>query len=411
VINKTCIVVGAGIVGSSCAWHLQKAGFDVRLVDDQPPGQVTSFGNAGCISPSSIVPFSYPGIIWEVPVWLMRPDGALKIRWRDFPGLASWFWRFWRAGRMDRVERIAASMTPLMKQVHGSFGEILQEIGGAHLLEKQGCLMVYDAAEKLKATQWQFDLMRAQGFSVRDVEAAELEPDVRAPHNRARLLEDWHHVINPGELSKRIADSYIGRGGALVEDRVQQISVGENGVRVRTVSGATLEAEQLVCAAGVWSNTFAKQLDHSVPMVPKRGYHSMLPQPGVRLNRPVYFSSRSFIATPMEEGLRLAGTAEFARVDAPPNYKRARVLVDIAKQYLPGLETDGVSEWMGQRPATPDSMAIISRSPAHPQRIIYAFGHGHYGLTQGPLTGRLVAQLAAGKEPEVDLTPFRFDRF
>ncbi len=145
--NQTCIVVGAGIVGSSCAWHLQKAGFRVNLVDDQPPGQGTSFGNAGCISPSSVIPFSYPRVIREVPAWLIDPDDALKIRWRDFPGLIPWFWRFWRAGRMEAVEHIVASMTPLMKQVHTSFDEILQATSSVHLREQQGCLLVYDSAK------------------------------------------------------------------------------------------------------------------------------------------------------------------------------------------------------------------------------------------------------------------------
>ncbi len=412
--NQTCIVVGAGAVGASCAWHLQKKGFKVSLVDDEEPGQVTSFGNAGCISPSSIVPFSYPGVIREVPRWLFDPDGPLKIRWRDFPRLVPWFWRFWRAGRMEAVEHIATSMTPLMKQVHASFDEILQATGSEGLREKKGCLLVYDSEESWRGSQWQFELMKTHGFSTRDIgpaELADMEPDVHAPYGQARMLEDWYHLINPGEVCRRIADDFVNNGGDLVKDRVQKITTNNSAVHAQTVSGAVLQADQLICAAGVWSNYLAKQLDGTVPMVPKRGYHSMLPEPGVNLGRPVFFSSRQFIATPMQHGLRLAGTAEFARVDAPANYARARALVNIARNYMPALRTDNVTEWMGQRPMMPDSMPVIGRSPSHPERIIYAFGHGHYGLTQGPLTGRLVAQIAAGEDTGLDLTPFRFDRF
>lgn len=414
VTQQTCIVVGAGIVGSSCAWHLQKAGFQVKLVDDQPPGQLTSFGNAGCISPSSVVPFSYPGVIREVPAWLFHPDGPLKIRWRDFPRLAPWFWSFWRAGSKRSFEHITASMVPLMKMVDKSYDEILLETGSLDLRQKQGCLLVYDSAKNWQRSRWQFDLMKSHGFSVRELGAAELadlEPDVHAPHGQARLLEDCYHLVNPGEVCKRIADHFVANGGSLVKDRVQQISVGDTGVQAQTLSGTRLHADLLVCAAGIWSNVLAKQLDRSVPMVAKRGYHSMLPEPGVKLGRPVLFSSRQFIATPMQQGLRLAGTAEFARVDAPANYARARTLVKLAHQYLPGLNTNGVTEWMGQRPMMPDSMPVISRSPTYPERIIYAFGHGHNGMTQGPLTGQLVARMAAGEDTGVDLTPFRFDRF
>jgi glycine/D-amino acid oxidase-like deaminating enzyme len=234
---------------------------------------------------------------------------------------------------------------------------------------------------------------------------------VHAPYGRARLYEDWHHLLNPGEVSKRIADQFVSNGGELIKDRVKNITTNAAGVSAETESGAMLKADQLVCAAGVWSNFLAGQLDGEVPMTAKRGYHSMLPQPGINISRPVYFASRMFIATPMQHGLRLAGTGEFARIDAPANYDRARGLVGIAQKYLPGLKADEASEWMGQRPMMPDSMPVISHSPAHPGKIIYAFGHGHYGLTQGPLTGQLVAKMAAGEDPGIDMRPFRIDRF
>jgi len=315
---------------------------------------------------------------------------------------------------MQTVKHIAAAMTPLMNMVPESFDEILQATGSTGLREKQGCLMIYDSEEKWRGGSWQFEMMKSFGFSSRELNAeeiAELEPDVSAPYGRARLLEDWQHLLDPGEVCKRIADQFISEGGKLLEDRVRKISVKGSSVLAQTVSGARLKADLLVCAAGVWSNILAKQVDHGVPMVPKRGYHSMLPAAGVNLRRPVYFSGRQFIATPMQGGLRLAGTAEFARLDAPANYKRARSLVNVARKYLPGLDDEGVTEWMGQRPMMPDSMPIISRSPAYPKNIIYAFGHGHYGVTLGPLTGKLVACMAAGEDPGIDLNPFRFDRF
>ncbi|MEJ2289980.1 MAG: FAD-binding oxidoreductase [Deinococcales bacterium] len=145
-------------------------------------------------------------------------------------------------------------------------------------------------------------------------------------------------------------------------------------------------------------------------MTAKRGYHAMLPEPGFELDYPVMSGSRVFVMTPLAEGLRLAGTAEFARLDAEPNYRRARVLVEHARHYFPDLRADNFDEWMGQRPMMADSVPVISRSPSRPN-VIYAYGHGHYGLTQGPTTGRLVADLVQGRDAPIDLAPYRFDRF
>ena len=175
-------------------------------------------------------------------------------------------------------------------------------------------------------------------------------------------------------------------------------------------SGKRIEADQLVVAAGAWSNSLAAQLDHKVPLIAERGYHSQIRSPGVELNHPLISLSHHFVMTPLDEGLRLAGTAEFAALDAKPDFRRARVLPKQAAHYLHGLQTGNVTEWMGQRPATPDSLPVISASPGH-RNVFYAFGHGHYGITQGPTTGRIIAGLVAGEQPELDISAFRFDRF
>jgi len=166
----------------------------------------------------------------------------------------------------------------------------------------------------------------------------------------------------------------------------------------------------MVVAAGAWSNRLAIQLDYSVPLVAERGYHSQISDPGIELKHPVMSLSRHFVMTPLENGLRLAGTAEFAALDAKPDYRRAKVLLKQAGHYLEGLRTTNVTEWMGQRPAMPDSLPVISRSPGH-ANVFYAFGHGHYGITQGPTTGRIIADLVTGNQPAIDISAFRFDRF
>ena len=406
-------VIGAGIVGTCCAWHLRRRGFAVSLIDRVPPGQSCSYGNASCISASSIIPFSYPGIIRKVPRWLVDPLGPLTIRPADFPALLPWFWRFWRAGNMQTVEAIAGAQTQLMKSVFDDYDEMLDATDSAYLRRRQGAIHLYDTAGEYHRDKWQFDLLARFGFKTRVLSRESLRdmvPGLKLPHGVALLMPDWQHLLDPAVVTARFAEHAMSDGvDWLQDDVIHAQSAGEH-IRLRMQSGGIVHADKLVVAAGAWSNIIAAQLDQEVPLTAKRGYHSMIRNPGVQLAYPVMSLSRSFVMTPMQDGLRLAGTAEFAAVDAKPDYRRAKVLLKHAAHYLDGLHTGDVSEWMGQRPMMADSLPVISASPRH-RNVYYAFGHGHYGLTQGPTTGRIVADLVAGREASIDLAPYRFDRF
>ena len=408
-----CVVVGAGIVGSSCAWHLGRAGLEVTLIDSEMPGQSTSFGNAGCISPSHVVPFSYPGVSRHIPGWLMDPLGPLKIRWAHLPRLLPWLWKFWRAGTAQGVKRAATAQAQLMRKVVADYDEILAATGSEHLRKAQGVITLYDSRAEFNQAQWQWDLKSELGFEWQYLAPAELKimvPELRLENGVAVYLPDWHHTLDPSRVTARFAEACFAAGGAWLNDRVKTARADEDGVGVTTESGRFIQADFLVVAAGTWSNHLAGQLDYRVPMTPKRGYHSQLACPGLELDYPVISASRFFVMTTMRDGLRVAGTAEFAALDAEPDYRRARVLLEHAKYYLPGLCCENASEWMGQRPMTPDSTPVIAPSPGH-RNVFYAFGHGHYGLTQGPTTGRIIASLVTGRDSGFDLEPYRFDRF
>ena len=411
--RQHCVVIGAGIVGASCAWHLQRKGLKVTLIDHLPPGQSCSSGNAACISTSSVIPFSYPGLIWKVPGWILDPLGPMRIRPRDFPALIPWFWRFWRVSNMQKVEAIAAAQAQLMHTVFADFDEILTATESQHLRHAGGSIHIYDSEKEYRDNQWQIDLRARHGFETHRLSAAEvkkLAPCVKLRGGVALMMPGWHHLLDPEKVTARIAEHCIANGTAWIQDRVTQVKPDGNTVNLRTESGKLIAADKLVVAAGAWSNIIAKQLDYKVPMVAKRGYHSMIADPGVELDCPVMSLSRVFVMTPLSDGLRIAGTAEFAALEAEPDYRRAKALVKHASYYLDGLKTDNVTEWMGQRPMMADSTPVISASPRH-RNVFYAFGHGHYGLTQGPTTGRHIADLVIGKEPATDLAPFRFDRF
>jgi len=409
-----CIVVGAGIVGASCAWHLQRRGAQVTVIDPVEPGQSTSFGNAGCISPSSISPFSYPGAIRQVPGWLLDPLGPMRIRWKDALGLAPWFWKFWQAGNAQRVNEIAAAQKSLMATATADYDEILRATGAESLRRCEGLIMLYGNEAELAADEWHYDIRRAFGLPWQRLTSAELhalEPAVQLGAQGIAVLDPmWQHLLSPADVTSTIARASFAQGARWVKDRAQRVASNPDGVTVDTLSGQHIQGDFLVLASAVWTNELLQQLGHKAPLMAKRGYHSMLAQPNVELRHPLMCISEYVVITPMRDGLRVAGTAEFAKIDAEPDYRRAKAVLQHAQRFLPGVAGASVTEWMGQRPMMPDSMPVLGPLPGR-ERVLCAFGHGHYGLTQGPTTGRIVTDLVFGQAPHVDLKPFSILRF
>lgn len=411
--NRHVVVIGAGIVGASCAWHLQRKGLKVTVIDPVLPGRSCSSGNAACISRSGVIPFSYPGLIRKVPGWLLDPLGPMSIRPLALPGLLPWFWRFWRVSSMQKVESIAVAQTQLMDTVFDDYDEILEATNSSHLRRSKGAIHLHDTEKEFRDDQWQRELRTFLGFSSHRLSPAELKdlvPCLKLDHGVAEMMPDWHQLMDPEKVTARIAEYCFANGASWIQDRVTRVEANETRVSMQTESGSRIEADELVVAAGAWSNTIAQKLDYKVPMIAKRGYHSMIADPGIQLDYPVMSLSRAIVMSSLTDGLRVAGTAEFAALEAEPDYRRAKVLLKHAEHYLDGLQTEGTSEWMGQRPMMVDSLPVISVSPAH-HNVHYAFGHGHYGLTQGPTTGRHIADMVAGNKTTTDLRPFRFDRF
>lgn len=408
-----CIVVGSGIVGSCCAWHLQSRGASVTLIDSELPGQSTSFGNAGCISDTSVFPFSYPGVIRKLPRWLLQEDGPVRIRWSQLPGMAPWLYRFWRAGSWPRVARIVAAQCALMEPVIADFDHILEGTASSGFRQAKGVILLYDSEEDFAGDAWKYQERERLGLDWRRLDEGALgamEPQLRLGAGVALFEPSWQHIVDPGGLTARIADAALELGATWIRDRVTAISPAPSAVRLRTAAGRDLSADSVVLAAGVWSNQLLGPLGYRVPLAAKRGYHCMFSRPSVRLSYPVMSASRHVLLTPMRAGLRISGTAEFAALDSPPDYRRARALLTSARHFMPDLSGEGVSEWMGQRPMVADSLPVLGPLPDE-RRILCAFGHGHYGLTQGPTTGRLIAGLALGEAPGIDLTPFSVERF
>jgi D-amino-acid dehydrogenase len=412
---RRIVVLGAGIIGVNVALALRQRGLAVTIVDDRGPGLGTSFGNAGCIAVAEITPISMPGLIWQVPRMLLDPLGPLAIRWQYMPKLAPWLWRFWRAGSRRRVEEITAALGMLVGRTWTDWDAVIAEAKIDDLFVKNGALFVYRSEAGFRAAAEEWDLRRRNGALAESIDGRkirELEPALSPGYTHGCYVPNWGHVLDPHRVVTRLADHFRARGGAIRAGRVQGVTFGDNSPKALRLDDGTEESfDALVVCAGAWSKTVCGWLGHDVPLDTERGYNTTLPNPGVNLTRAVCPAESSFLMTPMAMGLRIGGAVELAGLDAPPNFARAKALLELGRQALPGLDTTNGKEWMGFRPSMPDSMPVISRSKHHPDQAFFAFGHGHLGLTESATTGHLVAQLVAGEKPAIDVTPFRIDRF
>lgn len=411
--TPTIAVVGAGIVGMCCALYLQRAGRTVTVYDEHPPGTGASAGNAGLIGPDAVTPHIMPGILWRVPGMLMDPLGPLRLRWSYLPRALPWLLRMMRHSAPERVEAISRAMAALHAPAYEDLLPLLRAAGAEHLVKGEGRLELYQSEAAFERDRPRLGYFERRGVPfeiVRGEALRELEPALERPMAAGVLRPDSLHVTSTLGLVQALAAHFAANGGAMAQCRVERVEALPDGrVRLRTSEGEH-HAGTLVVAAGAYSARLAAQLGSRVPLEAERGYNATLPEAGIKLRRPIMLQDAHFTMTPMDEGLRLAGTVEFAGLDAPPDYARADKLIAAAKRVFPSLKADGATRWMGRRPALPDSLPVIGPSPRH-KNVLYAFGHGHLGVTGAATTGRLIAALATGERPSIDMTPYRVDRF
>lgn len=403
------LVIGAGVVGLCCAYNLLLDGHEVTVLDREPGGNNVSTGNAGGIGVTEIIPASMPGLIRQVPGWLADPLGPLSLRLAHLPRLLPWLWCFLRSGTLAEMERITTALASLTAPVYDDLVPLLDTLGMGDDLHRVGALWVYETRAAFERDAGERALRERHGIVCEEIGGAaarELEPALGDNVACAMLTPQWSHLSDPRRLLDRLS-AYLARRGVSI---MSGEAVGIDRDRVHRRSGDPISFDVLVIAAGAWSGRLAKLVGDRALIESERGYNTTLPNPGVALGREIIFAEHKFVATPMDMGLRIGGAAEFAGLDAAPNFARSRALTTLAKRYLPGLDTRCGTVWMGQRPTTADSLPVIGPSRKQPN-VFYAFGHGHTGLTLGPTTGRLVADLVAGRAPPIDLSPFTIARF
>lgn len=407
------IVVGAGIVGVATAAILSEEGHAVTVIDRSGVCEETSSGNAAALAFQELTPLAHKGVWRKIPGWLADPLGPLAIPPGYLPRLLPWLLRFVAAGNPLRYERAVVAQAALMRLAESEWTGLAGRSGARTMIVEGGCLELYDTEASARAAEAGHRLRERHGHEVRRVGRDGLaahQPGL-SPHFAAgAFLPGWKNVIEPRLFGHAIWSHAGRRGATLVEGTVAAVEPGEHSVTVRLADGRAVEGARAVIAAGAWSHRLAATIGDRFPLETERGYNTTLPPGAFDVRLQLVFADHAFVATPLSTGLRIGGAVELGGLDRVPNHARTRAMLAKAARFLPGLRTEGGTEWMGFRPSLPDSLPVIGLSPRTP-RVAYAFGHGHLGLTQAAATGRLIAGLVSGEAPAIDLAPFSPERF
>jgi len=412
-VDADIVIVGAGIVGLASAYKLVEAGRSVLLVDRKGVAEETSRGNAGAFAFSDIMPLATKDVLRKLPRWLGDPLGPLTVRPEYLAQITPWMLRFWRAGWPDRIAAGIKAQAGLMRIARQEMDTLVQSAGLASMVRSDGVIEYYESEAELRAAQAEIDAKTREGIDVRIVRGAEmrdLQPGIDPRFVAATFIPKWQTVSDPFDFALAIGKAAIDRGVTFRKAEVKALRPLGQGVTVEFTDGTTLAAAKVVVASGAWSRALAAPLGDLIPLDTERGYNTTLPPGAFDLKRQLVFPGHGFVVTPLSTGVRIGGAVEFGGLELPPNFKRSEAMLKKAAVFMPGLRTEGGRQWMGFRPSLPDSLPAIGRSRPSPH-ILYAFGHGHLGLTQSAGTGKLIAELVTGTTPSLDLTPFSPQRF
>jgi D-amino-acid dehydrogenase len=406
------IVVGAGIVGLAAALRLQLEGVNVALLDPNPPASGCSFGNAGHIALNRVQSVVSPSVLRNLPRLLVDPQGPLSIDPLYLPRMIPWGVRLLRALMPRSRTGVAQALRCLNERALEAYAPLLEAAECASLFQARGSIFIYSEEAQLAAAVRDVEFLRSAGVLVEVLTSEQvnhLEPAVGGPVRGGLHFTGCGHCVDPFTLGQRFAQAILRRGGSLITARVEGLTRDNHGWKVATNAGS-FDAANVIVAAGHESDELLRPLGYTVPLQSERGYHLMLPRPGVMLSRPVAVIERGLIATPMSGGLRLAGTIEFASKAKPMNDRRSDLLFEHATPFFPGLDRSGASRWMGNRPTLPDSLPAIGRARRH-SGLFYNFGHHHLGLTYAGVSASILSAAVLGRDNSFADANFNLSRF
>lgn len=410
--GKHVVVLGAGVAGLSTALYLRREGLSVTVLDPLPPGSGASFGNAGMISPDSVVPIALPGMLRKVPHWLLDPMGPLRVNTRHLPRALPWLLRWIRCGTMPRATRTSDALAALHRHSFACWAELLGPSGMDEFIRRQGQIHVWESHRVSAAEQAERRLRERHGVRSQVLDAQQLRrmfPGIANSVVRGLLLPDNGHTIDSSRLVQRLGELLRAAGGRIVAERALKLVPTESGRWTVLSHVDNHAADSVVVATGAAAPDLLRPLRLRLPLAAERGYHIALCDARLHLERPIVFKSRGVAMSPNGGGLRVSGTVEIDAHDAPPDERRARYLENHLRQAFPDAGGAISRLWMGSRPSTPDSLPLLGAVAAHPG-LFLCVGHGHFGMTGGPPSGRLVAAAITGRPPIVDPTPYSITR-
>ena len=404
-------VVGGGIIGCATACWLIADGHKVTLFERAMGENPTSTGSAGVIALSEVSPLARPGVLKQVPGWLLDPVGPLAVRFRDLPALTPWLLRLVASATPAKVEAATERLAWLMKSALPDHQELARRSGLSGHIRRTGSLYVAGSESAYRAAKVEWAERQRQGVDVEELTPEQTRarvPALSGPFTRAFFAPENWMVSSPLAILEALR-ARLRSSESVATQEVTSIHPEEREVAVMTDEGGDLPFDFVVVAGGVWSRDLVRRLGLKVSLETERGYNTTFPTPPFDLPMPIFFHDHGFVASPLADGLRVGGAVEMAAPEAPPNYARAAAMLKVMRRYAPAVPETGGRQWMGCRPSTPDSLPVIGAHPGDP-RIIFAFGHGHLGITLSAATARHVASLIAGR-PDPKLKPFGIGRF
>ena len=413
-VGKQAIVLGAGMVGISTGIHLLKAGWRVTLVDRKPPGSETSYGNAGVISRGSVLPVSYPGLLWDIPGIMMGRSRAVRIEPSAWLQMLGWAPAFLRNGTETRNRAIAVALNNLLVHAVPEHEALMEEAGATVRLTKAGWLKLFRTRQGFDGSAFDRSVMDDLGVDyalLDDDDIASLEPSLEPVYQRGIHVLGTASVDDPGAVCQAYARLFESMGGTVLEREAIGLSESAERAEVLLTDGETVSADAAVVAMGPWSAEILKTAGVRVPLFHERGYHRHYrPTGNAVLNRPVNDVEGAFVLAPMAAGIRLTCGVEIARRDAGPSTRLIDGVTPAAHEAFPLGQALDDQPWLGRRPSLPDSLPAIGRVRGR-KHIWACFGHQHIGLTLGPVSGRLLAQMMTGLPTLTDPSPYDPARF
>lgn len=409
----TTVVVGAGIIGVAIAHELRKRGREVTLIDRGPVGMGASYGNMASIAVTEFMPASRPSVWRQMPGWMLDPEGPVRVRPSYMPKLLPWFARFLAASRPSKLRELEARGAALCGRVYDDLAPLLAETRLEGELTEEGCLSLYSDEAEFRADRDHIEILERFGFphEVIGRQAIKaLEPELSDQIGMAVIFPQNRSLRDPHRLAVKLSERFVALGGRIERGEVVGFDRAEGITGARLADGRALAASEVVLCAGAFTGQLTALLGEPIPLETERGYHTQIMSPGITLRHSLIWPARAFMVTPTAGGIRVGGTVEMAGLHAAPDYRRAKITVKRAKEALPHLACEDFTEWMGHRPALPDTVPILSRS-AKTKGVYIATGHGHLGVTYAATTARLMGDLITGAVPPLDLHPYRIDRF